>query len=32
MIAGVALIVVAASLLSKRYAVEDEHKALAAPV
>jgi putrescine transport system permease protein len=32
MIAGVALIVIAASLISKRYAVEDEHKALAAPV
>ncbi len=32
MIAGVALIVIAASLISKRYAVEEEHKALAAPV
>jgi hypothetical protein len=28
----VALIVIAASLISKRYAVEEEHKALAAPV
>ena len=32
MIAGVALIVAAASLISKRYAVAEEHKALAAPV
>lgn len=32
MIASVALIVVVASLVSKRYAVADEHKALAAPM
>lgn len=32
MIASVALIVVTASLLSKRYATSDEHKALAAPM
>jgi hypothetical protein len=32
MIASVALIVVTASLLSKRYAVAEEHKAPAAPM